>query len=80
MTKTQEPSICVGCKWARWSDYVGGSIGDCAWPQPPVARSVMTVYGGERWRIYRSPEQGFKSCPVREPAQETQPAAGGEFH
>lgn len=67
---SDQQSVCVGCKWAEWTQGParggGGGVapGSCRWGRsalPPVLRIVA-----ERW-IYKDGDNALLSCPVRKP-------------
>ena len=70
------PSICVGCKWARWSLKHNPHHGTCRHPQvdaaiaalgPSEKRPEVLVVGT---LISAYMVDGFTHCPTREPQAE----------
>lgn len=68
---TEQPSICVGCRWADWHGS-RGRVGRCRnVPTIQIARAYDVSESAGR--IYRDRAAGgYMSCPVRAP-QEPQP-------
>lgn len=64
MSETSNQSICVGCRFAKWSKRTRGK-GRCSWDSAFIP---IAVYGLQKYSIGRDPLPGFIACPVREDA------------